>query len=108
LTATSLHGCTSISSADIGIITGIEKSLADNLDVYPNPVNSDMVVIKISAPTNDIDISLFDSQGSHVKILRSIEEGQITLDVSSLSQGVYLLRINADGATVAKKIAVVR
>ena len=68
LTATSLHGCTSISSADIGIITGIEKSLADNLEVYPNPVNGDIVVIKLSTPMNYVDISLYDSQGSQLKI----------------------------------------
>jgi Secretion system C-terminal sorting domain len=108
LMATSLYGCTSVSSADIGIITGIEKSLADNLEVYPNPVNTDVVIIKLSIPTNNIDISLFNSHGSRLKILRSIGEHQITLDVSALSEGVYLLKIISDGATVAKKIAIVR
>ena len=108
LTATSLYGCTSVSSADIGIITGIEKSLADNLEVYPNPVNTDVVIVKLSIPTNNVDISLYNSQGSRLKILRSIEEHQIMLDVSALSEGVYLLKIISDGATVGKKIAIVR
>ena len=93
---------------DIGIITGIEKSLADNLEVYPNPAKTDVVIIKLSIPTNNVDISLYNSQGSRLKILRSIEEHQITLDVSALSEGVYLLKIISDGATVAKKIAIVR
>ncbi|HEX6889631.1 MAG TPA: S8 family serine peptidase [Chryseolinea sp.] len=107
LTTTSAFGCTSVSSADIGIITGVEKSIAGNFDVYPNPIQADRLVIRYSA-LNSVEISLYDSQGSRMKILSTIEDHNITLDVSHLSEGIYVLKIRSAGATAARKIAIVR
>ena len=108
LTATSTSGCTSLSSVDIGIITGIEKSLADNLEVYPNPVKTDRVIIMLSAHGFNVDVSLYNSKGSRLNVSMSIEESQITLYVSALSEGIYMLKIVADGVTATRKIAIVR
>jgi len=107
LTTTSALGCISVSAVDIGIITGIEKSLVDNLEVYPNPSKADRVIIRFST-LNNVEVSLFNSQGSRLKISNTIEEHQITLDVSALSDGIYMLKITADGATATRKITIVR
>jgi serine protease len=107
LMTTSAFGCTSVSSVDIGIITGIEKSPADNFELYPNPINSDKLVIRFSA-LNNVEISLFNLQGSSLNVSKSTEENQITLDVSALAEGAYLLKVIADGVTVGRKIVIVR
>jgi PKD repeat protein len=107
LMTTSAFGCTSVSSVDIGIITGIEKSPADNFELYPNPINSDKLVIRFSA-LNNVEISIFNLQGSSLNVSKSTEENQITLDVSALAEGAYLLKVIADGVTVGRKIVIVR
>jgi hypothetical protein len=43
-----------------------------------------------------------------LNVSKSTEENQITLDVSALAEGAYLLKVIADGVTVGRKIVIVR
>jgi subtilisin family serine protease/PKD repeat protein len=108
LTATSIYGCTSTSTVNIGIITGIEQSLADAIEIYPNPVTADRLVVRIPHAVSLTDISLYTSKGSRLNVPASIDENQMTLDVSGLAEGFYLLKITSANTNVAKKVAIVR
>jgi hypothetical protein len=72
--------------------------------VYPNPANG-----TFSIQTNSIDkqvINLFDVNGKLV--LRKIINGKITIDASSLSEGVYDISISNNVGVTNKKLVIVR
>jgi hypothetical protein len=107
LTATSVEGCNSTSSLNIGIITSTEGSFANSFDVYPNPV-SDKIALKFNAAHEVKDISIHNSQGKRMRTFPILEGDHLTIDVSTLSEGIYLLKIDANGKSAIKKIAIVR
>ncbi|WP_211323966.1 GEVED domain-containing protein [Sediminitomix flava] len=66
--------------------------------VFPNPANQK---IQIIAPSFDDEIStvkVYDSKGSLVKFLK-VSEVQDGIDISSLNEGVYLIRLQNELAT---------
>ncbi|HKY55162.1 MAG TPA: PKD domain-containing protein, partial [Anaerolineales bacterium] len=108
LTATSVDGCTSTSTVNIGIITGIEQSLSNTFEIYPNPVSADKLFAKVPQSISRADISLYSSKGSRLNISVSIDENQVSLDVSALPDGIYVLKIVAGSTVVARKVAIAR
>lgn len=82
-----------ISDFDSSLITGIDdKVLEGSFSFYPNPGN-DMVLIK-SIKNNSINnLELFNSHGQRVIRLSHVNSGSHNLDISTLENGIYLLRI---------------
>lgn len=79
----------------------IENSL-NSLSLYPNPVINDLT---INLPTNikNAQIKIVDVTG------RTVSNSNVTIsnnkvDVSKLSQGVYIVEITTDKGTISKKI----
>ncbi|MBM3329311.1 MAG: T9SS type A sorting domain-containing protein [Calditrichaeota bacterium] len=97
----------------------LESSLVVNSDmmvVYPNPFNSHAAV-NISIPPMNWGVSgrlvLIDPLGRVVRDLTSkgrMEAGRqtLTLDGSSLPSGFYLLRLDAAGQTLSRKVQLVK
>lgn len=109
LTSTSVAECTSTSSVNIGVITGIEQSVADSFEIYPNPVvNDDKMIVRVPQGLSISEVSLYSSQGSRLKVKSTQTDEQITLDVSSLPNGIYLVKALIGNTPVAKKIAITR
>jgi len=108
LTATSAYGCTSTSTVNIGIITGIEQSLEDAFEIYPNPVSADNLFVRIPHFVSLADISLYSSKGGRLSVPATINENLVTLNVSALPDGIYVLKVAAANTTVAKKLAITR
>ncbi len=72
-----------------------------NINVYPNPADE---VIRITAPGLYIEaVEMADVSG---RIIYSGNSSSI--DVSGLSQGIYLLRINTSKGAVVRKVQVLR
>ena len=71
-----------------------------NVSVYPNPTNG---VLNIVTAANNYEYQIINSIGQVV--LSGNANGKTTLDVSSLN-GVYFLRIAADGDVVVRKVTV--
>lgn len=87
-------------------VNSVEKVQADELMVWPNPAN-DVVNIQLASASFDKDalVTVFDVQGRQVlskKPTSSIEK----LDVSSLTSGVYFVKLNNAGRQQVKKIMV--
>jgi hypothetical protein len=82
-------------------ILGIEDELGENLFVYPNPV-VDNLQLNISQ-TNVLDIKLRDING---RLVSTIDPKSRMMDVSNLSEGVYMLSISVEGGTSTRKIIV--
>ena len=77
--------------------------------VYPNPV-SDQLQIDLTATdiTGDIKISVFDVNGKLVMSEAHNTNGYVTMGVSSLQTGYYLMHISNDKYIIGKKFAVVK
>ncbi|PID68341.1 MAG: hypothetical protein CR968_02180 [Flavobacteriia bacterium] len=77
-------------------ISGIEDVLfsqQNNLSIYPNPV-SDLLKVDLTKLTNTEDgfISILNVNGQVVQTTPINNNGTLTLDVSRLSNGVYICR----------------
>lgn len=79
-----------------------ESSVIEGLSLYPNPVSNGKVYI---SSKNDLDkeIIIFDVLGK--KTLQTTISSR-ELNVSSLSSGVYIIKINEGEATATRKLIV--
>ena len=80
--------------------TGVDEANAANVSVYPNPANG---VLNINANVNNYEYQIINSLGQVVKSGNA--NGKTTVNVSELN-GVYFLRIIANGDVIVRKITV--
>lgn len=83
-----------------GATLSIDKAaILNELSVYPNPTTD---IIQVSSKEHEVlSMQLFDLLGKNVK---SNKTASTSLDISSLSEGVYMLKINFANTSVVKKI----
>ncbi len=79
---------------------GVADNSLANVQVYPNPVTTGIITI---AKEGSKQVTVFDVTGK--KVLTAATQGE-TVDVSSLVNGVYIVQITIDNATVTKKLVV--
>jgi hypothetical protein len=79
-----------------------ESSVIEGLSLYPNPVSNGKVYI---TSKNDVekDIIIFDVLGKKV-IQTTINSRE--LNISNLSPGVYIIKINEGDASATRKLIV--
>ena len=80
--------------------TGVEEAQAINVSVYPNPANG---VLNVVTNANNYEYQIINSVGQVV--LSGNANGRTAVNVSELN-GVYFLRIIADGDVIVRKITV--
>lgn len=83
-------------------VSGVEDVYHDqSLSLYPLPLGE---YLHISNGDHLIDaVSIFDLRGT-LMLHSSKPEKQVTLNVGSLSEGLYILNVKTDGQNIAKKI----
>lgn len=86
-------------SSDEGQLSVAENSLTTNLQVYPNPA-SHKVFVKADKLRS---VELYDLQGRKLNVKLNSDS---SIDISSLPKGVYVIKLNADGKTVSKKLVI--
>jgi hypothetical protein len=77
----------------------------------PNPLVSGRVTLRYSLPkAGAASISVYDVTGRSVlsRSLVATRTGAVSLDVRSLSAGIYLVRLDADQYTTTSKLVVQR
>lgn len=80
-----------------------ETTSIEGLNLYPNPVSNGKVYITSKNDSNK-DIIIFDVLGK--KVLQSTISSK-ELNISSLSPGVYIIKINeGDTATATRKLII--
>ncbi len=79
-----------------------ETATIEGLSLYPNPVNNGKVYISTK---NDLDkeIIIFDVLGK--KVLQTVMSSK-ELNVSNLSSGVYIIKINEKEASATRKLII--
>jgi heat shock protein HslJ len=106
----------SITSVDNGLILDIETPIFGNasfrnyqlsiteqklqhIKIYPNPTNS---IIHLNSQNNPIiKIQMFNLMG---RLIKSIKNNLESLNISDLSNGLYILKIETEYGPVTKKI----
>jgi len=88
---------TAIVSVDF---TGVEESQDVNISIYPNPTTG---VLNVVTNANNYEYQIVNSVGQIV--MSGNANGKTTVNVSELN-GVYFLRIIADGDVIVRKITV--
>ena len=84
-----------------GLITGISEENELGILVYPNPFANELIVEGVSIQT----VELFDVQGNLVSIVSERNANMVLIDVSQLSFGNYLLRVElSEGEFVIRKL----
>ena len=83
-------------------ILSVDDVLASKFSVYPNPAK-DFLTID-ARNINISSVNVFNVLGTKVLERKELADNQ--LDVSSLSNGIYFLKISADNASVTKKFIV--
>jgi hypothetical protein len=93
--------------SDTATLSVKEKNLEDALAIYPNPSKG---LIKLTSATN-LELShatVYDILGKKVKAI-NLENAALntTIDLTSLTSGIYIININAkDGQKVTKKLII--
>lgn len=75
----------------------------EGLNFYPNPVSNGKIFIT-SKSTLDKEITIFDVLGK--KVMQTVLNSSRELNVSSLSPGVYIIKIREEDATATRKLIV--
>ncbi len=88
---------------DIGgthLTLSIEEEQWKQLSVYPNPTSDDFLNIKFS---QDIKVEVFSIFGKKL-IHTNINQSDSILDISTLSKGVYVIKVSHKGLSISTKI----
>ncbi|MDA3820604.1 MAG: T9SS type A sorting domain-containing protein [Candidatus Delongbacteria bacterium] len=73
--------------------------------IYPNPANQSVNIVFDNIPEKTCDIKLYDITGKQVKSV-SVKSEQTKLDISGLSGGLYLLKINQGAYHLNQKLII--
>ena len=102
---TDANGCVGSDSLEVSILfVGIDESNENSIVVYPNPVK-DLLNIELPESFASPKISVIDIQGRTVMSVLSSSRS-MSLDLSNLSSGNYILLLEQDETMIHHKIIV--
>ena len=88
------------------IIANLEQAEIQRLSVFPNPASSKLIIDGFDA-SEVIRATVIDTQGRR-NLLPVLSNNKLVLDVSALTEGVYILSIELRGNTYTQKLMVLR
>jgi hypothetical protein len=89
-------------------LLGAEEIEASWLKVYPNP-SAGMVQLQVEGNQRGLEIVVQNQLGAEVyRHSAGVHTGTYSLDLSNLSSGVYLIRVNNDGQSAVRQIQIIR
>jgi len=95
------NGCASLPTAvTVTITLGVKDLDLASLKYYPNPADSELTV-SYKEPIRSIEI--YDILGKQIKV-QKFETNEVRLDVSRLSSGTYMLKVQTDSGSQFVKI----
>ncbi len=88
--------------SDLTCTVGFNESVKQTLNIFPNPSNKIIYLEGIDF-SNSKTVVITDMLGKEIKLsITQIQNNKAQLDISSLTEGIYLLQIN----DVRKKMVV--
>ena len=87
---------------------GLEENELSNVSVYPNPSNG-IVNIEVELDgSSTASINVLNNLGQIVFNETQSTDGKMRIDLSTLSTGVYTVKVDIDGKTTAQRISLVK
>jgi len=78
----------------------VDFSDFETFKMYPNPINGNTLYFKT---TKDININIYNALGQIVKS-ENISENKNNIDISNLSKGIFIIKINFRSTNISKKL----
>ncbi len=85
----------------VDFATGIEDILDSSTQIYPNPVETEML-IKFGT-SEERTIRIFDLQG-RLKLQKETSSSSVRLNLSNFKSGMYLMKVQANSETFTYKV----
>jgi lysyl endopeptidase len=101
--ATCSGGGTTVPSA----ISNVNTELGNAISIYPNPVTTGIVTMKINlAKQSDLNVVFYNVSGARVAMynLSKVSTGSYTFNIGGYANGTYLMQISDGTATTSKKV----
>ncbi|MFK7921173.1 MAG: T9SS type A sorting domain-containing protein [Bacteroidia bacterium] len=89
-----------------GGANSIEDELAKTIRIYPQPAQ-DLLFIEIDEPQN-WEATLYTLSGQQLSSVSTLRGTQETIDLSTLANGLYILRVKTDQGIISKKVMIAR
>lgn len=96
---------------DVDQVAGIEETITTNdVNVYPNPTDGVTNVAINLVNDAKVNVTVYNMYGQLVQVLNDSNFSQgannLTFNASSLSSGIYLVKVTIDNETFTKKVTV--
>ncbi len=88
-------------SYDLNIVTGVNVEKDANINIFPNPTSG---IINLKAK-DAFEVVVFNQSG-RIIINEKLNENQTILDLSDLSNGVYLLKLKTNSKEYLRRVVV--
>ncbi|WP_299059828.1 DM13 domain-containing protein [uncultured Polaribacter sp.] len=92
---------TSFKSSSCNVLN-IDNFAVNNISIYPNPAKNKIHITQLDKVS--VEIRIFNLLGKQVLHQPNIKQNSI--DISSLNEGIYLVKINIDGKTKSQKLVI--
>lgn len=89
---------------------GIENNVLSNDDVivYPNPTNGNIIVKFTNSELHSADIQIFDLNGKCLISKNYSPSSEVILNLENLNSSLYLIKINTGNQVITKKISIIK
>lgn len=107
VTATDANGCTEIATAVVTSVVGITEIENGSISLYPNPSQGIVIVSMDGIATGEVSMEILDITGKSVFTQQVLFDGNktnFTLDLSSLNNGTYLIKLDMQEGTAIRRI----
>lgn len=104
---TDANGCVFTSTVTVTSVVGVTEIENGTIAIFPNPTQGIVTVSMDGIATGDITMEIIDITGKSVftqKVLFDGNKTNYSLDLSSLTNGTYLIKLNMQDGTATRRI----
>ncbi|PZR18872.1 MAG: T9SS C-terminal target domain-containing protein [Flavobacterium psychrophilum] len=81
------------------------KEPIEGLNIYPNPAKADRIYITTAKPSISKEVEIYNTVGNRVMQV-TLNGGAKELNISSLTRGMYFVKVKEADATTTRKLMV--
>jgi hypothetical protein len=108
LTVTASNGCKNTKTSSTQIVTAIEEMQVSEVKIYPNPISTqDLQIVIDDDHLNQALLAVTNSMGQIIferDISTAETHIELAIPAAILNQGLNIVRLNAGGKTVVRKV----
>ncbi len=87
---------------------GIEERLTHELQIFPNPTQGLFMIVPPAGEANGIEVSVFDIRGRTILSKQFTGRNEYQIDLTSVQEGSYEIKVKTSNSVIVRKIVVVR